>query len=88
MDEIYGSLLTYEQEVNQIDEEEKKELVEKKKGIALMISSWNEELYEDSCEDEDAEMTMLARRYKKFDFQCDLRMGRRNFRRGQFRNEH
>ena len=30
LDEICGSLLTYEQEVNQIDEE-KKELVEKKK---------------------------------------------------------
>ena len=32
LDEICGSLLTYEQEVNQIDEEEKKELVEKKKA--------------------------------------------------------
>ena len=32
LDEIYGSLLTYEQEVNQIDEEEEKELVEKKKA--------------------------------------------------------
>ena len=51
LDEICGSLLTYEQEVNQIDEEEKKELVEKKKGIALKISFRNEELYEDSCED-------------------------------------
>ena len=30
-DEICGSLLTYEQEVNQINEEEKKKLVEKKK---------------------------------------------------------
>ena len=30
LDEICSSLLTYEQEVNQIDEEEKKELVEKK----------------------------------------------------------
>ena len=38
LDEICGSLLTYEQEVNQIDEKEKKELVEKKKGIALKIS--------------------------------------------------
>ena len=65
LDEICGSLLTYEQEVNQIDEEEKKELVEKKKGVALKTSSRNEELYEDSCEDEDIEMAMLARRYKK-----------------------
>ena len=39
LDEICGSLLTYEQEVNQIDEEEKKEIVEKKKRIALKISS-------------------------------------------------
>ena len=32
LDEICGSFLTYEQEVNQIDEEEKKELVDKKKA--------------------------------------------------------
>ena len=70
LDEICGSLLTYEQEVNQIDEEEKKELVEKKKGIALKTSSRSEEHYEDSCEDEDAEMAMLARRYKN----CSRRM--------------
>ena len=57
LDEICDSLLTYEQEINQIDdEEEKKELVEKKKGVALKTSSQNEELYEDSCEDEDAEI--------------------------------
>ena len=61
LDEIYSSLLTYEQEVNQIDEEKKKELVEKKKGITLKTSSRSEELYEDSCEDEDAEMAMLAK---------------------------
>ena len=39
LDEICGSLLTYEQEVNQIDEEENKELIEKKKGMALKTSS-------------------------------------------------
>ena len=87
MDEICGSLLTYEQEVNQIDEEENKELVEKKKGIALKISSRSEEIFEDSCEDEDAEMAMLARRYKKLSFQRDQRIGRKNFRRDWFRNE-
>ena len=43
----------------------RKELVEKNKGIALKTSSRNEDHYEDSCEDEDAEMAMLARRYKK-----------------------
>ena len=87
LDEICGSLLTYEQEVNQIDEKEKKELVEKKKGIALKTSSRNEELYEDSCEDEDIEMAMIVRRYKKLAFQRDQLIGRRNFRRDRFRNE-
>ena len=62
LDQIYGSLLTYEQKVNQIDEEEKKEVVEKKNGLALKISSKKEELYETSCQDEDVEMAMLARR--------------------------
>ena len=57
--------------MNQIDEEEKKELVEKKKGIVLKTSSRSEDHYEDSCEDEDAEMVMLARRYKKLAFQRD-----------------
>ena len=87
LNEICGFLLTYEQEVNQIDEEKKKELVEKKKDIALKASSQSEELYEDSYEDEDAEMAMLARRYKKIAFQRDQRMGKRSFRRDRFRNE-
>ena len=47
----------------------------------MKISSRSEEFYEDSCEDEDAEMTMLVRRYKKLAFQRDQRMGRRSFRR-------
>ena len=84
LDEICGSFLTYEQEVNQIDEEEKKELVEKKKGIALKTSSRNEELYKKSCEDKDAEMTMLARRYKKLAFQRDQRIERRNLKKTGF----
>ena len=87
MDEICGSFLTYEQEVNQIDEEEKKEVIEKKKGIALKMSSKDEELYENSCEDEDVEMAMLTRRYKKLAFQRDQRMGRRNFRKDRFQND-
>ena len=87
LDEIYGSFLTYEQKVNQIDEEKKKELVEKKKGIALKISSRSEKLYEDSCEDEEVEMAMLVRRYKKLAFQRDQRMGKRSIRRDRFRNE-
>ena len=78
IDEICGSLLTYEQEVNQIDEEEKKKIIEKKK-IALKMSSKDEELYDNSCEDEDAEMTMLVRRYKKLAFQSDQWMEEKTF---------
>ena len=63
LDKIYGSFLAYEQEVNQIDKEEKK------KGIALKMSS----------KDEDEKMAMLARKYKKLAFQRDQRIGRRNF---------
>ena len=51
------------------------------------MSSKDEELYDNSCEDEDAKMAMLARRYKKLAFQRDQRMGRRNFRKDRFRNE-
>ena len=43
LDEIYAYLLTYEQEVNQFDEKEKKKLIEKKKSLALKISSREEE---------------------------------------------
>ena len=53
----------------------------------MKTSSRSEDHYEDSCEDEDAEMAMLARRYKKLAFQWDQRMGRRNFRRDRFKNE-
>ena len=39
LDEICGSLLTYEQEVNEIEEEERKKVVDKKKSLALKMSS-------------------------------------------------
>ena len=53
----------------------------------MKTSSRSEKLYKYSYEDEDAEMAMLARRYKKFFFQRDQRIGRRSFRRDRFRNE-
>ena len=65
LDEIYGSLLTYEQVVNQIEEEEKKEVADKKKSLPLKMSSHQEETSESSCEDEDYEMAIVAKRYKK-----------------------
>ena len=80
LDEICGSLFTYEQEVNQFYEEDKKEIVEKKKSLALKIN-------ESACEDEDPEMAMLARRYNKLALQRDHRMGRRNFIKDRFRND-
>ena len=70
--------------MNQIDEGEEKKITEKKKGIALKTCSRSEELYENSCEDEDAEMAVLAKRYKKLTFQRDQQTGRRNFQKYQF----
>ena len=51
--------------------------------------SSKKELYATSCEDKDAKMAMLARRYKKLAFQCDQRMGirRKSFRKDCFMNE-
>ena len=88
LDEICGSLLTYEREVNQIDEEEKKEVIKKKKGIRLKMSSKDEELYDNSCEDEDAEMAMLVRRYKKLLFNVINRWEEETFGEINFRMIH
>ena len=38
LDKICGSLLTYEKEVNEIEEEEKKKVVDKKNSLALKMS--------------------------------------------------
>ena len=37
-------------------------VVEKKKDLALKMSSKEEKMYYTSCEDEEAEITMIARR--------------------------
>ena len=60
LNEICGSLLTYEQEVNQIDEEEKLEVVEKEKGLALKTSSSEEEMFYISCDNEESEIQAKA----------------------------
>ena len=65
----------------------KKGTCREKEGYSIEKISRSEELYEDSMEDEDVEMAMLARRYKKLVFQRDQRIGRRSFRRDRFRNE-
>ena len=65
LNDIYSSLLTYEQEVNEIEEEKRKEIVDKKKSLALKMSSHQEETSESSCCDEEDEMAIMAKRYRK-----------------------
>ena len=85
LDEICGSLLTYEQEVNEIEKEEKKEAIDKKKNLGLKMSSHQEETSESSCEDEEDEMPIVVKRYKKLVFQKSQRMGRGNFNKNWFK---
>ena len=66
LDEICGYLFTYKQEMNQMEEEEKKVAVDKKKSLVLKMSSHKEEISELSCKDEDAKMAMMAKRYSQF----------------------
>ena len=60
--------------MNQMEKEENMEIVDKKKSLALKINSHKEEIGESSCEDKDAEMAMVAKRYKKIVFQKSQRM--------------
>ena len=60
LDEICGSLLTYEQEVNQIDEEEKLKVIEKEKSLALKTSSSEEEMFYTSYDDEEPKIQAKA----------------------------
>ena len=75
LDEICGSFIIYKQEVNQMEEKENKE-VDKKKSLALKMSSHKKETSESSCEDEEYEMAIVAKRYKKLGFQKSQRMER------------
>ena len=52
LDETCDSSLTNEQEVNQIDEEEKLDVVKKEKGLALKTNSMEEEMLYTFCDDE------------------------------------
>ena len=49
-----------------MEEEEKNEAFDKKKSLALKMSSHQEKISESSCEDEEDEMTILAKRYNKW----------------------
>ena len=65
--------------------EEKNEVVEKKKCLTLNISSCEKEIGESCCDDEDAEMAMLAKRYKKLTFEKNQRMRKWKFKRDRFK---
>ena len=65
LDEICGSLFTYEQEVNEMEEEKQTKVVDKKKSLVLKMSSHQEKISESSCEDEEDEMAIVAKSYKK-----------------------
>ena len=60
LNEICGSFLTGEQEVNQIYEVEKLKVVEKKKGLALKTSSREEEMFYTFCDDEEPKIQAKA----------------------------
>ena len=60
LDETCDSSLTNEQEINQIDEEEKLDVVKKEKGLALKTSSMEEEMLYTSCDDEEPKIQVKA----------------------------
>ena len=71
--------------MNQIKEEEKNEAVDKKKSLALKMSSHQKETSESFYNDEKDEMAIVAKRYKKLVLQKGQRMGRKNFKNIQFK---
>ncbi|WRX14564.1 hypothetical protein QQP08_007051 [Theobroma cacao] len=63
LDEICGSLLTHELELKEEKEEDRREVKEKKKNIALKANILEEELEELSCDD-DEELALVIRKFK------------------------
>ena len=47
-----------------MEQEEKNETIDKKKSLALKMSSHQEKTSESSCEDKEDEMIVVAKRYK------------------------
>ncbi|EOY08654.1 Uncharacterized protein TCM_023546 [Theobroma cacao] len=82
LDEICGSLLTHELELKEEKEEDKREAKEKKKCTALKASILKVELEELSCDD-DEELALVARKFKKLMGKINRRLGRRGFRTDQ-----
>ena len=71
--------------MNEIEKEEKKEAIDKKKNLGLKMSSHQEETSESSCEDEEDEMAIVSKRYKKLFLQKGQWMGRKNFNNNRFK---
>ncbi|OMO77060.1 Zinc finger, CCHC-type [Corchorus capsularis] len=74
-DEICRSLLTHEVELKSCDDDEKRKAAEKKRGLALKVSTLEEEIeslsIDDSDKESDEKTALFTRRYKKL-------IGRRN----------
>ncbi|EOX99787.1 Uncharacterized protein TCM_008719 [Theobroma cacao] len=81
-DEICGFLLTHELELKEEDEEDTREAKEKKNSIALKASTLEEELEELSCDD-DEELALVARKFRKLMDKRNQRLARRGFRKDQ-----
>ncbi|WRX14092.1 zinc finger protein [Theobroma cacao] len=82
LDEICGSLFTHELELKEEEEEDRKEAKEKKKSIAIKASILEEELDELSCDD-DEEVALVARRFRKLMGKRNKRLAKRRFRKDQ-----
>lgn len=82
LDEICESLLTHELKLKEKEEKDKWEAKERTKSIALKASTLEEELDNLSCDD-DEELTMVARRFRKLMGQRDMRLAKKGYRRDQ-----
>ena len=51
-----------------MEEDEKKKIIDKKKSLGLNLSLHQEEISESSFEDEEDEMVIVSKRYKKLVF--------------------
>ncbi|EOY03452.1 Cysteine-rich RLK (RECEPTOR-like protein kinase) 8 [Theobroma cacao] len=82
LDEICGSLLTHELKLKEEEEEDRKEAKEKNKNIALKDSILEEELDKLSYDD-DEELALVVRRFRKLMGKRNCRLTRRGFKKDQ-----
>ncbi|EOY04149.1 Uncharacterized protein TCM_019401 [Theobroma cacao] len=82
LDEICSSLLTHELELKEEEEEDQRVAKEKKKSIALKARILEEELEELSYDD-DEELALVARKFRKLMSRRNRRLTKRGFRKDQ-----